>query len=288
MAELVRFVTFCTVLSAFWDVDTDKMDLDDVEFVTDGINTLWCESKIKHESDERHVALLQGTMERLRKWIHMADTEGRPEDNPLNILIPAYETLWRVVGHTILEVYRAPSHGGIFDVFFEYPTDYNFDMENRTGQLAERPSPNAMITEVLRLYPPTRRISRAVHRDDVHSCMSKASCTDPSHRLVKAADVEAAQHSPSIWGPLSREFDPLRHMQKLSQEQSDSLMPFGYGDLKCIANTWAPKAAAIICGAITTERWRMEVIKGSGIGGREDWNGWDVKFGSMTEVIGKE
>ena len=54
---------------------------------------------------------------------------------------------------------------------------------------------------------------------------------------------------------------------------------FGPGPLRCAVASWAPMASTVIPGAIMTHLERESYILEPGrcIGGRQGWNGWQVK-----------
>jgi hypothetical protein len=88
------------------------------------------------------------------------------EHNPMNFVLPAYETMWRAVHRGLLEIYfrEAPDamHWKYLLLeFLHHPTRLAFHMENESLIL----SPRDVIKEILRLYPPTRRIYRRFEND---------------------------------------------------------------------------------------------------------------------------
>ena len=97
LARLVRTVTFMTVLDVLFDVDPANTAVEDVVMVTETINELWMQSKCNSEDPMS----VNDQQQRLRTALHkMIPDEaylGDARDNPLNIIMPAYETMWRVV-----------------------------------------------------------------------------------------------------------------------------------------------------------------------------------------------
>ena len=96
----------------------------------------------------------------------------------------------------------------------------------------------------------------------------------------KVADIEAILRC-GVWGMDGEVFRPERHRQSIiNSEQAEALtFVFGYGPLRCVAASWAPMAAAVISAAIMAhlERESYVLQPGRDIGGREGWNGWQVK-----------
>jgi cytochrome P450 len=80
---------------------------------------------------------------------------------------------------------------------------------------------NFIPQEALRLYPPTKRIYRAV----------------PGEDCPAAADIEGLHHDYRIWGPDVMEFCPGRFLslRNLTTEQKNAYMPFGSAPHMCPA-----------------------------------------------------
>ena len=133
--------------------------------------------------------------------------------------------------------------------------------------------------EVLRLHPPTRRISRVVPVSSSPFLGTIFPGLFVRNQTI-AADVEALQQD-SVWGNSRREFDPVRHQpQRCTEEQRNTLLAFGAGKLSCIAKNWAPQAAAIITAALLDQvstGKNLFVETGSSMGGRDGWEGWVIR-----------
>ncbi|KAI4221406.1 MAG: hypothetical protein L6R36_006925, partial [Xanthoria steineri] len=101
---IVQVVTLKAVLSMFFELDaTTYTDATAFE-IARIINLLWMQSKKSttgHESADFSSlkSYLQGI------GLHWENSK----DNPLNILLPAYETLWRVVARCLIEIVFRPS-----------------------------------------------------------------------------------------------------------------------------------------------------------------------------------
>ena len=96
LAKLVRIVTFMTILNVLFGVDLADTAIENVVTATDLINKLWIQSKNCSEEP-----ISTDDQQRLQKVLaSMLPGTGvhpEPRDNPLNLIIPAYETMWRVV-----------------------------------------------------------------------------------------------------------------------------------------------------------------------------------------------
>ncbi|KAI1554581.1 hypothetical protein PtrEW4_012263, partial [Pyrenophora tritici-repentis] len=114
-----------------------------------------------------------------------------PSQNPMNLLLPAYETMWRVVLRCFLEVqHRAAQNKNIWTtVLRDYLSDLKvpnsiendiFHKPTKTNDGVIRPV--EIVKEALRLHPPTRR---------VHCCFND--------QEVKA-DIEACHRQEILCG----------------------------------------------------------------------------------------
>lgn len=96
LARLVRVVTFRTVIDLLFHVDSAKIAIDDIVTVTENINELWMRSK-----DGFDGIVSPNDLHRLQTALHRILPEAaypfEPRTDPLNIIMPAYETMWRVV-----------------------------------------------------------------------------------------------------------------------------------------------------------------------------------------------
>lgn len=97
LARLVRTVTFMTILDVLFDVDPAYVAVEDVVMATETINELWMQSKCNSEDPMSVTDQQQCLRTALHKMIPDEAYLGDARDNPLNIIMPAYETMWRVV-----------------------------------------------------------------------------------------------------------------------------------------------------------------------------------------------
>jgi cytochrome P450 len=154
--------------------------------------------------------------------------DGR--ENPLNIILPAYETLWRVVLRCFLEFRfrRGPDDDftsqSIFMNFMSKPCKATFEAAS------EHQFPvKAIVLESLRLYPPTRRVYRS-----------------EDSGLV-AVDIEFIHRDPATWGLDALRFDPRR----IKNMKKQAFMPFGKGNFACPAkDIFAPMMIGILVGSL--------------------------------------
>ncbi|KAI4203849.1 MAG: hypothetical protein LQ348_001370 [Seirophora lacunosa] len=243
---MVEVVTLKVILSVFLDVDRDAMSDEVVTRIAENINHLWIQSKANSGSLSDDFRALKTDL----KDVGLDWTDNK--ENPLNILLPAYETLWRVVAHCLVEVVFRPSANAewlpLLEAFKANPCSENFS-KPQPGQ--DRVSVLFLIKEALRLYPPTRRIYRKVHF---------ASKKEPE---VVAADVEACHRLPQVWGEESHRYRPAR-WASANKSMYRAFMPFGGSPWICPASSsFGPMMIGVLVAAfasiISAGEWELRV-----------------------------
>ncbi|TFY64221.1 hypothetical protein EVJ58_g2756 [Rhodofomes roseus] len=262
---LIRRITLHVILVALLAgyVDESAIEVDDLDLVAVGINKIWTLSKSSTYCPE----LLEEVNLRLRRWLPTYD-------NPIEIIIPTYETMWRVVAVAVSLAYDDVEATRLFAALLKQPTNEQY------RNLADNSiSVDNFMQEVLRLYPPTRRISRVMPVTSP-SILTKLLPQFFTRQLTVAADIEALQRD-SCWASSLGEFDPARHHpQRCTRQQPRTLLAFGAGKLTCVAKNWAPQAAAILVAAILDQvglEKDLNIKAGRAVGGREGWEGWSVR-----------
>jgi hypothetical protein len=234
LVPFVRQYVLTTILHIFFP-DFTPFQSDAVVELGDLIHSLWLQSKVgttPANSQQR----LQDTLLRLFPGI---------TENPLDVLLPAYETLWRAVLRCFLEVQfragkKAPAWRKLLAQYLEQPSNHRFYV-SRDGV-----SPAFLVKETLRLYPPTKRIYRATTKYE-----------------WSAVDVEHLHCSPDIWGEDASCFRPER-WRDADAAAERSWMPFGTGIFVCPAKgEFAPRLIGILVAAMLglvpqDARWTVE------------------------------
>jgi dihydroceramidase len=111
-----------------------------------------------------------------------------PKQNPLNLIIPGFEILWRAVLRTVIETRfktgrHYPEWQKTIIAFTSQPTKDQFKGSHALSQI----SAENLVNEMLRLYPPTR----CVHQQfPIDGCASRV-----------VADLEACHRLADIWDP---------------------------------------------------------------------------------------
>jgi Cytochrome P450 len=262
-ARFVQVVTMRLVVFSLLGGDIPQDTGEDVIFVVDTINELWASSKT--HPTHTQAGVLERLNGHLSQWLPTYE-------RPIDFIIPAYETMWRVVAVTVARAGRDRMARAAFSAYLNSPVEQYKRFDNGG------PSVEAFLCEVLRLHPPSRRLARATPQFTSFPRWTQAA--------DDVADLEALHQDIDTWGQEGHVFDPMRfHPDRLSQEQHRSFIPFGYGPLRCIAFKEAPHFAAIVAASILEvvrvdePCGRYRLVCGERLGRREGWEGWAIEVG---------
>ena len=248
---LGQSVTLKISLHVLFNLDPLQLDDKPIVEIAEDINFLWNKSKSNRnylsEADRKPL------MEALS--FVLPGMGSKPHENPLNLILPAYETMWRVALFCFMEVtFRPgarPEWRKVLDEFLADPTKARFE---KRGLGLNAVSAADIINEALRLYPPTKRVYRRFHM---------AGKADPE---IVAADIEACHRIPGIWGSDSWLFRPSR-WSKIGNEARNAFMPFGGGTFVCPAKQdFGPKMIGVIVAALANQiiprDWKLRLCIG--------------------------
>ncbi|KAI2620496.1 cytochrome P450 [Hypoxylon sp. NC1633] len=232
LAPLLRVYCFVSMLHVLFDTDTEKVDFGDAFIATEAINSLWHHSKdpkapISAEDQEQLFAAL-------RRMLPDRDPLV-PEENPLNLIMPGYETVWRVVLLTYISAgFRADQEtvSQLQVVADSVPVCLHSKFEKNE----ELSRALCFAKEGLRLYPPTRRLYRRVPRATRIDGLRDETSVGFD---VEAADVEKCHRNLDIWGPDALLYRPTRFLtgkkRTLTADMRHAYIPFGTGPHTCPA-----------------------------------------------------
>lgn len=238
------------VLHVLFNLDPLEMDCGNILTITESINTLWIQSKgtgLPVESDKH--GLLEALAGILPKW-----DRSKPHENPLNMIIPAYETLWRVVLSGFVQVTfvkgGSPSLRYILAHFLANPT-VTARKEIGHGPEASAVSVEHIVKEALRLYPSVKRVYRQFHMDNA------------AEPVDVTADIKAYQRTKAIWGADAERFIPSRWVNT-SDGARTTYMNFGVHPFVCPAKAeFGPMMIGILVAAFTdnlsSEDWDLRL-----------------------------
>ncbi|KAL8649525.1 MAG: hypothetical protein Q9210_004344 [Variospora velana] len=245
---IVQIVALKTVLLVFFDVNQDAMTDEVVIRISKNINLLWIQSKSQTGNQSNNFEILQNDLK------HLGLEWTTSKENPLNMLLPVYETLWRVVARCLIEVVFRPSADPewllLLETFRADPSSENFSKSQPPEQ--DKVSVSFLVKEALRLYPPTRRIYRHVHL---------ASKKAPE---LLAVDIEACHRLPQVWGENSHRYRPAR-WNSVDENMRRAFMPFGGSPWICPANSnFGPMMIGVLVATfasnISAGEWELQLL----------------------------
>ena len=251
--DLVQSLTLKLSIGILFDRDPLAADDAVILEISTRINDLWLLSKDRGADCARDLQRLHQALRKVQ-----LDIGQESRESPLNLILPAYETLWRIVLRCFLEVsFRsvADSRGcDVLTAFLKEPTSSKFT-EVSPGDTGV--SASFLVNEALRLYPPTRRIHRELHLP-----------LETSSREV-AANIEACHRRESIWGPDSRTFVPSRWTYT-TPAMRVAFMPFGGQPFVCPAKPeFGPKMIGLLVAALATHvspcEWDLASLDSTGL-----------------------
>lgn len=226
-------------MHVLFSVPVDELDDAAVAIIAEKINSLWMSSKnakpTKSMRSEQNK--LRAALQKIFPWAGKTARE-----NPLNLILPAYETMWRVVLRCFLEVACRPHHDQTTPVF--RPILASFLADPSRARFGSTTAPEAgglsaafIVDEALRLYPPTRRIYR----------QQRDAALGPS---LLAADIEHLHRDPRTWGDQSSSFSPSRWID-LTDHRRRAFLPFGSKPFTCPAKGDAgPRMIGVLVAAL--------------------------------------
>ncbi|KAF6758610.1 hypothetical protein DFP72DRAFT_176992 [Ephemerocybe angulata] len=260
------------------DASVESFAQDDIATVTSHINDLWSLSKQPQDIPSHLLPDLSASLRRL-----VPDADRYP--NPVDFVIPSWETLWRVVAIAVAHSSHDKEMSEAMSRLYARPDIKTFNSEG-SGV-----SPKNIVDETMRMYPPSKHIGRMKFRPFARILPSFLvrfidTFTSDVVRQNFSADVNGVQQSVAIWGEDANKFKPSRFTNtgssSLSKEQRDAhSYVFGGGPLRCIGASWAPVAAAVMCSAVLSltgnDQEEVRIVRGETIGSRSGWGDWFVE-----------
>ncbi len=283
LVELVQLLSLKISLLVLFEINPLDVDDHGVGIIAKEINRLWLESKASELAngpiftDEgklpralnavipdlpqgpllTYIIPAQTSFRRVMRYLLpkacfelVPRLEVTSRTNPLNYILPAYETLWRVVLRCFIEVSfrNGVKHAEWQQVLHEFLQSPRLATLKDTESSPSGLSAECIVNEALRLYPPTRRIYRKFQLPD----------KDPE---IIAADIEQCHRKQDIWGENALEFKPSRwkEIKRETKEDRESMpyaafMPFGAKRFLCPATTdFGPRMIALLVGALATK-----------------------------------
>ncbi|KAF1350220.1 hypothetical protein BDV97DRAFT_369684 [Delphinella strobiligena] len=272
----VQFISMKLVLHALCGHEGNPADDQRIYKLASEVNRQWIWSKKGDMSTGSRLPNIKRTLgELLPEWKEAGFPAAK---NPLNLLLPGYETTWRVVLRGLIEVaFRDIEMAGLYETvlkaFFDDPTQeqlYNV-RSKESGSGYRTMSASTIAKEALRLYPPTRRIYRRYE--------SAGGVT-----VNAAADIEALQRNVKFWGDHASAFDPSRWTFVTEEDERKDFFAFGSSPFPCIAKAAHPGMmpfgvgmVALLIGGLSAyinrKEWAMKPSAIVSCGGIRSWVG---------------
>ncbi|KAI5302474.1 Transcription initiation factor TFIID subunit 12 [Ascosphaera pollenicola] len=233
LASITQSLSLRLALRVLFNTDLSQISESDIQTVADGTNRIWLESKGKACDDissfSEHVEFHQA----LRRLCLDRDPTC-PSTNPMNLILPAFETMWRVTLRLFLETVDNAQWRQLLCRFASEPTKENFEQPmDGTGDMI---STKDVVTEGLYVYPPTRRVHRSF----------KTSESSPP--VIMRGDIEAAHSDENVWANALK-FEPARWHE--GERNHNDILTFGAGQFTCPAKpVFAPWAVGLLVGLL--------------------------------------
>ena len=157
LVPIVHTTVFRFMLLLMFPQKKTEIDTGAAAIVAEKINALWMTLKKTPASPCCEDRVILGR----ELWKIFPEADQTLRGNPLNLILPAYEDMWRVVLRCFIEVlYRGgnerQSWRQLLAEFAAYPTKSTFQAFDSGASVQH------IVQETLRLYPPTKSIYRAV------------------------------------------------------------------------------------------------------------------------------
>ncbi|KAM3422347.1 hypothetical protein BST61_g2706 [Cercospora zeina] len=194
--DVVQMLSMKMVRKVIWHVDEEGEGVDEkLGVLAKEVNKQWLVSKKYDEASLQAGGDVELPEKLKQVLMDVFGWDGEEsKENPLNFILPGYETIWRVVLRCFLELSARghPNSGGwtkALKDFLNTPTPAQLSPEKDVD--GAQISALMISNEILRLYPPTRRIYRQFEDENgaVYSM---------------AADIEGMHRDATVW-----ESDPL-------------------------------------------------------------------------------
>jgi len=250
LVPFVQSITLSMSLYVLFRLEPLSLKEKTVADIASLINELWIASKgfyfrpfVTRKKTELHKAL--GKIDSTFVFT--------PERTPLNLILPAYETMWRVVLRCFLEVVFRNDDKATLEWRYVLQAYLGSPTSSRFGESASSPdsiSASHVVHEALRLYPPTSRVYRTYKLGGKQKDF--------------AADLEDCHRTDAIWGADGKCFRPSRWttINEEALTKSYAFMSFGGHPFVCPAKgMFGPRMVGILVASLATEisarRWTV-------------------------------
>ncbi|KAG8525345.1 uncharacterized protein KY384_008989 [Bacidia gigantensis] len=234
--RLAQSITLKISLSVLYGLEPSTLNSTAIAHIAEGIDARWRASKIPGSHCPISLVSLNQSLQTIFPALEIK--EGR--ENPLNFILPAYETMWRAVLLGTISIAfpdermsHPSNYSTVLVQYLQSPNKHTFEQIHPSeGGI----SVAHIAQEILRLFPPTKRVYRRYHFPN----------EEPQ---LLAADIEACHHDKTIWGDDAQTFKPER-WRSIDEKTKESYMPFGAGKYACPARVeFAPMMVGLLVAA---------------------------------------
>lgn len=221
--DLAQVLAMTMAKKVFWDMDdrSDNARKTTLALARE-INKQWLNSKGAFDPGSEPFWSFANQHE-LKAALHDAfpDWYGNPHENPLNFILPGYETIWRVVLRCYVELTAREHRDAAFwrAQFAAFSKQAILEQLRRPG--AAGVTAEMISKEILRLYPPTRRVYRHF--------ATEAAIYNAS------ADIETMHRDPAVWRDDPLIFRPDRWVCVDQAKEDEIWLAFGTAPFRCPA-----------------------------------------------------
>ncbi|KAF5367213.1 hypothetical protein D9757_012214 [Collybiopsis confluens] len=176
-AEFIQLLTLKVIIAGLLDPDRDmdSIDGEDLRVSAKLITELWGKSKTPpppSTTSSLDEAYFPSDLKVLKYHLRRLLPNEESYPNPIDFVIPTWETLWRLVATSLAHVHENEEYRQVFESLLEEPSYRQYrglglGDDSRTTESDAYPlipeSPMCaewIINETLRLHPPSRHISR--------------------------------------------------------------------------------------------------------------------------------
>ena len=265
LAQLVQVVTLKVSLKYLFDLGDESLaDRQALILIAAEINDLWLRSK--HDDTIEWKGQTQ-MHQSLRAITDQDQDPLHPVQNPMNFILPAYETMWRAVFRGIMELsFRPYPEAAKWKQLLTEITNDPFKANWKSAADRKQICALDVVKEILRLYPPTRRVHRYFPNQPEYSKADLEECHRNKNLVTEDADI----FEPGRWAAiretyarcLGKEINNLTDKEIKIREEDDGFMPFA---LTCpagkeVAYGFGFKMIALLVGMLSEQ-----------IDGLKDW-----------------
>lgn len=282
LAEVVQYITLRISMHVLFGTKIETLeDRDAMKYIAKTINILWIRSKNKPAANQN-----DWSQER-RLHQHLFDLTGLDPTNdllnPMNLILPAYETMWRAVLRGILEIYFRdhPDSQQWQEVLRGFMTISQKEIFHRYDAM-DKICPIDIVKEIMRMYPPTRRVNRRF--PDNEEGVIRAADIEKLHRnVLLVPDRDADTFRPERWLDIKKDFKFVQTAKKEMREQEEPDAKHTSREYEELG--YMPLALSCPAGGKATQGFSFKMIALLVVAVGDGLDGLNFKFTGSDETV---